>query len=71
MIAPDSLLKTNVANVGIDGAAMDPIQPTVGAPLQRVGHRMGIVESETHEPRLGITVWSIIRVTVGIEQQIR
>ena len=71
MVAPDALLKADAANVGRHGAALRAIEPAVGAPLQRVDHRVRVFHAEAGEQHLGIAVGHVVAIAIGIEQQVR
>src|SRR6266436_438011 len=43
VIAPDTLLKLESANLGCGGAAVQSVEPAVGAPGEMVRHRLGIL----------------------------
>ena len=71
MISPDALLELDAADLGGDGAPLQAIEPAVGPPGQRVGHRVGVFHAEAGEQDLGIAVGHVVAVAVGIEEQIR
>ncbi len=70
VIAPDALLKLDAADVGRHGASLRAIEPAVGPPRQRVGHRVGIVHAEAREEDFGITVGDVVVIAIGIEEQV-
>src|SRR6266568_1184273 len=71
VIPPDALLKLESANLGCCGAAVQSVEPAVGAPSEMVRHRLGVLHAKPAQQHLGIAVGNIIAVLVGIEKQIR
>ena len=58
------------ADLGRDGAPLQAVEPAVGPPGQRVGHRVGVLHAEAGQEHLGIAVGPIVAVAVGVEQQV-
>src|SRR5262249_19306990 len=71
MIAPDSLLEFDPADATGRRAAVEPIEPAVGAPREMVGQRLGIFDPESVEQNLRVAVWGVIAVTIGIKEEVR
>src|SRR6185295_15633036 len=46
MIPPHTLLELDAANIGRHRAPLAAVEPAVGTPGQRVGHRMGVFHAE-------------------------
>src|SRR5262249_53533767 len=70
MIAPNSLLKGDAANVGCDGAALGAIEPTVGPPLERVCEGVGIVHAQAGRLHFRMPIRNVVAVAVGVEQKV-
>ncbi len=70
MIAPHALLKLDAANVRRDRASLAAIQPAIGPPGQRVGHRVGVFHAKAREQHFGIAVGHVVAIAIGVEQQI-
>ena len=51
-------------------ATLGSIQPSVGAPAQRVGHAVGILEPEAREPHLRVAVRDIVAIGIAVEEQV-
>ncbi len=66
MIAPNSLLEFDAADVGRHRAALVAIEPAIGAPSQRIGHRVGVVHAEPGQQDLGIAIRHIVAIAVGM-----
>jgi hypothetical protein len=71
LIAPDTLLKFDAANVCGNRAALHAVKPAARSPGERVGKRMGVFHSETGEQNFGVTVDNVVAIFVGIEKQVR
>ena len=66
VIAPDRLpQKIDSFHVTRRGTTLDSIEPPVWAPVQTVGHRMGIFEAEAGKADLRIAVRHIILLRSG------
>src|ERR1700691_4993911 len=59
MVTPNSLLKFDPANIGGDTTALAAVQPSVRPPSERVGHRGGILHSESSQQNFRVGVWNI------------
>ena len=70
MIAPDSLLKLQAANLGCGSAAIQSVKPAIGSPGQMVRHRLGVLHAEAAQQHLRVAIGNIVAVLVGIKEQI-
>src|SRR4030095_14064860 len=52
------------------GAALDPIEPTIGSPAEIVRDSVSIFETKTGKADLGIAVRDVVVIAIGIKQQI-
>ena len=71
MVPPDALLELDAPDVGRDRAPLKAVEPAVGPPGQRVGHRVGVFHAEAGQEDLGVAVGAVVAVAVGVEEQVR
>ncbi len=64
VITPYALLKYNAPNMTSRGAAIDPIEPTVGTPGQMVGHRLGVLHAEAGEEYFRIGIRQVVAIVI-------
>src|SRR5688572_6518359 len=69
VIAPDGLSqKFHSLYVRGSGAPLGAVQPAVRSPVQAVGHRVSVFQSETGEMHFWVSVRDVVPVTVRIKQ---
>ena len=71
VIAPEALLEFDAADAARGRAAVDAVEPAVGAPGEMVRQRLGVFHAEAGEQHFRIGVGHVVAVRVGIEQQVR
>ena len=71
VVAPDALLKLDAPDLGRDRAPLQAVEPAVGPPGERVGHRVGVFHAEAGQEHLGIAVGPVVAVAVRIKEQVR
>ena len=71
VVAPD-ILSPHALTLNLIGrrAAVGPVDPAVGAPVQAARERVRVLQSEAREMHLGITVGDVVVVFVGIKKQV-
>ena len=70
MVAPDTLLELDAADIRRHGAPLAAIQPAVRSPRQRVRDAVRVFHAEACEQHFRIAIRPVVPITVRVKQQV-